>query len=76
MYMTGKKPKGAALSSVGSAGTTFTGVDGMQYFVVGNTRIRVTEHFTENGKSIDGLLEDVIRHVASGSDKNVTRDAA
>jgi hypothetical protein len=48
----------------------------MQYFVVGNTRIRVTEHFTENGKSIDGLLEDVIRHVASGSDKNVTRDAA
>jgi hypothetical protein len=35
-----------------------------EYFVIGNTRIRVTEHFADDGKTIDSLIEDVIRYTA------------
>jgi hypothetical protein len=46
-----------------------------EYFVIGNTRIRVTEHFADDGKTIDSLIEDVIRYTA-GSVKNTEKNAA
>ena len=41
-----------------------TDIDGIQYFVMGKIRIKVSEHFAENGKPLDCLLEDVIQHAA------------
>ena len=31
-------------------------VDGQRYFVYGKTRVKITEHFPINGKSIDELI--------------------
>lgn len=39
--------------------------DGILYFYYGNTRIRVSEHFSDRGKPIGSLLEDVIRYSAA-----------
>ncbi len=39
--------------------------DGEMYFVQGNNQIKVTEHFPDNGKTMDTLLEDLIRFSAS-----------
>lgn len=39
--------------------------DGTLYFYYGNTRIRVSEHFSDKGKPIGSLLEDVIRYSAA-----------
>ena len=38
---------------------------GTLYFYYGNSRIRVAEHFNDNGKPIGTLLEDVIRYSAA-----------
>lgn len=35
-------------------------INGTQYFVLGKTRIKVTEHFPEKGPSISSLIEDLI----------------
>lgn len=43
-----------------SKGTTMTDNDGNQYFVMGRTRIKITEHFADNGKSINELVTDLI----------------
>lgn len=43
-------------------------INGVTYFVVGNTRIKVTEHFAPNGKPLPDLLEDVIRYAAGHND--------
>ena len=50
-----------------NSGTMFTAADGTQYFVIGKVRIKVSEHFAENGKPLDCLLEDVIQHAAAAS---------
>lgn len=39
-------------------------IDGIHYFVIGKTRIKVTEHFQEQGPSLVALLEDVITYNA------------
>ncbi len=39
--------------------------DGPLYFYYGNTRIKVSEHFSDKGKSIGTLIEDVIRYSAA-----------
>uniref|UniRef100_UPI0025B774DD hypothetical protein n=2 Tax=Bacteroidales TaxID=171549 RepID=UPI0025B774DD len=39
-------------------------IDGIHYFVIGKTRIKVTEHFQEQGPSLAALLEDVITYNA------------
>ncbi len=39
-------------------------INGTQYFVVGKTRIKVTEHFPEQGPSISNLIEDLIIYEA------------
>lgn len=43
-----------------SKGTTMTDNNGNQYFVMGKTRIKITEHFADNGKSINELVTDLI----------------
>ena len=42
-------------------GITMTDTDGNQYFILGKTRIKITEHFSDNGKSIDDLISDLIQ---------------
>ena len=39
--------------------------NGTQYFVCGNNRIKISEHFAEVGKSIEELIGDVIRYMAN-----------
>lgn len=41
--------------------------DGTQYFVMGKIRIKISEHFANNGKQLGTLLEDVIQHAAVAS---------
>ena len=41
--------------------------DGEKYFYVGNTRIKVSEHFAKDGKPLDNLLEDIIKYSAKSS---------
>ena len=47
--------------------TLLTEIDGTQYFVMGKVRIKVSEHFAQDGKPLDSLLEDVIQHAAAAS---------
>ena len=44
--------------------------DGQLYFIHGKTRIKVTEHFPEGGKSLNTLLEDVIQFSAKQDNEN------
>ena len=44
-----------------------TELDGEKFFYIGNTRIKVSEHFNDKGKSIEDLLEDVIKYSAKSS---------
>ena len=41
--------------------------DGEMFFYVGNTKIKVTEHFNDKGKPLKDLLEDVIKYSAKSS---------
>ena len=50
-----------------NSGTLLTEKDGTQYFVMGKVRIKVSEHFAQDGKPLDSLLEDVIQHAAAAS---------
>lgn len=34
--------------------------NGVQYFVLGKNRIRITEHFASNGKTLDELVTDLV----------------
>lgn len=34
--------------------------NGEQYFIMGKTRIKITEHFPANGKQLDELITDLI----------------
>ena len=38
-------------------------IDKSRYYNVGKTRIKITEHFPEQGPSVTDLLEDVIVHM-------------
>ena len=35
-----------------------------EYFIFGNCRILITEHFPENGKTYDELIKDLILYTA------------
>ena len=39
--------------------------DNNQYFVMGKVRIKITEHFAKEGKSLTNLLGDAILHAAA-----------
>ena len=41
--------------------------DGEMLFYVGNTRIKVSEHFNDHGKTINDLLEDAIKYYAKSA---------
>ncbi len=43
--------------------------NGVQYFICGKSRIRVSEHFATEGRPFGELIADVIRHSA---DRNAT----
>ena len=49
------------------SGPILTDRDGTQYFVMGKVRIKVSEHFAQDGKPLDCLLEDVIHHADTAS---------
>ena len=40
---------------------------GEKFFYIGNTRIKVSEHFAKDGKPLEDLLEDVIKYSAKSS---------
>ena len=44
-----------------------TELDGEKFFYIGNTRIKVSEHFNKYGKRLEDLLEDVIKYSAKSS---------
>lgn len=50
----------AECEQTNTKGTTITDNNGNQYFVLGRTRIKITEHFADNGKSINELVTDLI----------------
>ena len=59
------------LGSAGSAGCSVFysyGSGGEMYCQIGNTRIKVTEHFPRKGKTMSELIEDMILY-AAGQDK-------
>ena len=41
--------------------------NGEMYFYIGNTKIKVSEHFAKYGKPLEDLLEDVIKYSAKSS---------
>lgn len=41
-------------------GRTITDENGVQYFVLGKNKIKITEHFNQGGKTLDELLTDLI----------------
>lgn len=43
-------------------GRTVTDENGVQYFVLGKNRIKITEHFNPNGKALDELMTDLVIH--------------
>ena len=43
---------------------SIVGKNGIQYFVCGKNRIKISEHFTSDGYQIGDLIIDVVRHVA------------
>lgn len=38
-----------------------------QYFIYDNTRIKITEHFPDVGKTLNELLADVIQYAAKAT---------
>ena len=38
--------------------------NGTQYFVCGNNRIKISEHFAAGGKPLGDLIVGVVRHTA------------
>lgn len=38
-----------------------------QYFIYGNARIKITEHFPDVGKTLNELLADVIQYAAQAA---------
>ena len=41
--------------------------DGEIYFYFGNTRIKVTEHFSDSDNSVSDLIENVIKYTAGSN---------
>ena len=44
--------KAKSENNTNNSGTMLTAADGTQYFVMGKIRIKVSEHFAENGKPL------------------------
>ena len=48
--------KAKSENNTNNSGTMLTAADGTQYFVMGKIRIKVSEHFAQDGKPLDSLL--------------------
>ena len=44
-------------------------VDGANYLIVGKTIIPVSEHFADSGKTVNEVIEDVIRYAVKSQKK-------
>ena len=44
--------------------------DGTLFYFCGNTRIKVTEHFAESGKTLEELMEEMVLREAKKPPKN------
>ena len=44
--------------------------DGTLYYFCGNTRIKVTEHFSESGKTLGELMEEMVLREAKKANDN------
>ncbi|MDE7009966.1 MAG: hypothetical protein K2O93_02045 [Oscillospiraceae bacterium] len=44
----------------GIEGLTVTNETGEQYFIMGKNHIKITEHFSADGKPLDELIADLI----------------
>ena len=42
-------------------GKTITDENGVRYFVMGNTRTRITEYFKEDGPTLEDVIVELIR---------------
>ena len=51
--------------SIPRTGQVITAENGTQYFVCGNNRIKISEHFAAGGRPIGDLIVDVVRHTAA-----------
>ena len=51
--------------SIPRTGQVITAENGTQYFVCGNNRIKISEHFAAGGRPRDDLIVDVVRHTAA-----------
>lgn len=49
-------------SPPGPGGLTILDANGDQYFLYGDTRIKITEHFSISGKSYSDFVVDMICH--------------
>ncbi len=38
--------------------------NGTQYFICGNNRIKISEHFATGGRPLGDLIVDMVRHTA------------
>ena len=56
--------KAKSENNTNNSGTMLTAADGTQYFVCGNNRIKISEHFAAGGKPLGDLIVDVVRHTA------------
>lgn len=50
-------------------GQLVTMENGTEYFICGNNRIKISEHFAAKGRSLGDLIVDVIQYIA---DKGVS----
>ena len=46
--------------------------NGVEYYCCGNTKIKITEHFAEEGKTMGQLLEEFIIREAKKSSQRIT----
>ncbi len=58
------KPNRSLTEQIFGIGRYTYSKDGQLYFIHGNSRIKVTEHFPSTGKSINLLMEDLIQFAA------------
>lgn len=65
------KPNRSLAEQVFGIGRYRYSKDGQLYFIHGKTRIKVTEHFSADGKPLNALLENVIQFSAQRRDDDI-----
>jgi len=68
------KPNRSLTEQVFGIGRYRYSKDGQLYFVHGKNRIKVTEHFSDTGKPLNTLLEDLIQFSAKQQENEIQTD--